>query len=103
MDAQSSGFGKANQIDGPRNATHLVLENGGIFGIGNCEATRHYSECRLGAGDPLVQAGHQGPLSWQARLKDEVMRDKLSKREDRALLRALRAVTLTQFPTSERK
>ena len=32
-----------------------------------------------------------------------MMRDKLSKREDRALLRALRAVTLTQFPNPDRK
>ena len=31
------------------------------------------------------------------------MRDKLSRREDRALLKALRAVVLTQFPNPDRK
>src|SRR5262245_34936192 len=32
-----------------------------------------------------------------------MMRDKLSRREDRALLKALRAVVLTQFPNLDRK
>src|SRR5215831_12904762 len=32
-----------------------------------------------------------------------MMRDKLSRREDRALLKALRAVVLTQFPNPDRK
>src|SRR5262245_48814228 len=32
-----------------------------------------------------------------------MMRDKLSRREDRALLKALRAVVLTQFPNADRK
>src|SRR5438105_1176061 len=32
-----------------------------------------------------------------------MMRDKLSRREDRALLKALRAIVLTQYPNPDRK
>src|SRR6266699_2418726 len=103
MDAQSSISRTTAGLDGSRHTTNLPLEVGRLFGVANREAARHHSKCRIGAVHSWAQRGREGFSSGQRKLREGMMRDKLSKREDRALLRALREVVLTHYPNLERK
>src|ERR1041384_1224325 len=103
MDAQSADSRKIAQFDGSRYAAHLPVAIGRVLGIPDRQTVGNYFERHIGAVHTWIQTGGGRSSSGQTEPNEEMMRDKLTRREDRALLKALREVVLTQYPNPERK